>query len=603
MNIIEKRSWGLPKWITDLFILNPPKFGYADYKSISNFKNKLIFISSRDSYIPCLFYRLPKSPNFLIYFHGNSEHIFQIEHYGLDFRSHLGFNVIIVEYPGYSIYEYDKPDPNLIFENSLIVYEWVKKTFNAKDDKIFVCGRSLGTSPSIFLASHKKVQALFLISAFTSINDIGSDHNISLFLEDIFKSYKYIQKVNCYTLLIHGEKDNLINYSHSVKLKEELEKNNRNIKVEIHNGKDNDHNNFYLRNDIIEPIKNFLEKYHLISKAQINDMNPNEISKIYKMPESISRKIESKIFKISNFILHKKVEDVKNANFIMKLIDNRIALISDGNILIYNSKNYKLDELIIVCENCNQNIEINCLFQMKNQNLICSTNNGDIIMYKINTDSDEYEEVKHEIIDSKILKIDKLNEGFICILTKNGILIYDDNDFNKIDTINLREFYYDFVHISGQKLAMLQDNYLSIFEIGNIKGEYNSKKLEIQAKTKKDALITTGKYLILGGKKIIYHIDHSLNIINIYQIDGCINNIHKIHNELFLAASDKGDILQIKVIREKRNDILIIDKKFFINDEINYVILKNINTILFTYKNGFQVFTNPKKEEDSCKII
>jgi esterase/lipase len=436
MNLIEKRSWGLPKWITDLFILNPPKFGYTDYQSISNFKNKLIFIPSRESYIPCLFYRLPKSPNFLIYFHGNSEHIFQIEHYGLDFRSHLEFNVIIVEYPGYSIYEYENPDPNLIFDNSLKVYDWVKETFNVENNKIFVCGRSLGTSPAIFLASRKKVQSLFLISAFTSINDIGIDHNISLLLEDIFKSYKYIKKVNCYTLLIHGEKDKLINYAHSEKLKEELEKNNKNIKVEIHNGKDNDHNNFYLRNDIIEPIKNFLEKYHLISKDQVIDLNPKEINKIYKMPESISRKIESKIFRISNFIFNKNIP-AKNANFIMKLIDNRIALIIDTNILIYNSKNYILEEEINVSENCNQYIEINCLFQMKNQNLICSTNNGDIIIYKNDTDSEEYEKEKHEIIDSNVLKIDKLNEGFLCILTKNGILIYDDNDLNKIDTINL----------------------------------------------------------------------------------------------------------------------------------------------------------------------
>jgi hypothetical protein len=56
---------------------------------------------------------------------------------------------------------------------------------------------------------------------------------------------------------------------------------------------------------------------------------------------------------------------------------------------------------------------------MKNQNLICSTNNGDIIIYKNDTDSEEYEKEKHEIIDSNVLKIDKLNEGFLCILTKH----------------------------------------------------------------------------------------------------------------------------------------------------------------------------------------
>jgi hypothetical protein len=37
-------------------------------------------------------------------------------------------NILIVEYPGYSIYAYEKPDPNIIFSDSLIVYDWIKKT-------------------------------------------------------------------------------------------------------------------------------------------------------------------------------------------------------------------------------------------------------------------------------------------------------------------------------------------------------------------------------------------------------------------------------------------------------------------------------------------
>ena len=104
-------------------------------------------------------------------------------------------NIIIVEYPWYSIYDNEKPDPNLIFENSCIIYDLIRNTFEDKEDQIFI--------------------SLFSISAITSINKIIEDKNISSLLEDIFKSYNYIKKINCFTLLIHGKKDPLINYKHS----------------------------------------------------------------------------------------------------------------------------------------------------------------------------------------------------------------------------------------------------------------------------------------------------------------------------------------------------------------------------------------------------
>ena len=177
----EKGNW-LQRLITKLIVLNPPYFGYkSDYESINNFKNKLIFIekeknkNSADNYIPCLFFRNPSSSNYLIYFHGNSEHIFQIEHYGLDFRSYLDMNVIMVEYPGYSIYPYQDPDSNVFFDNTIIVYDWIKDKFKAEDDQIFVCGRSLGTGSAIYLSSKRNPKALFLISAFTSLKNIGKD--------------------------------------------------------------------------------------------------------------------------------------------------------------------------------------------------------------------------------------------------------------------------------------------------------------------------------------------------------------------------------------------------------------------------------------------
>ena len=233
----ERGNW-LQHLVTKAIILKPPYFGSkSDYESLSNFKNKLIFIEreknnqSVDNYIPCLFYRNPKSSNYLIYFHGNSEHIFQIEFYGLDFRSYLDMNVIIVEYPGYSIYPCDDPESNIFFKNALIVYDWVKEKFNAKDDQIFVCGRSIGTGSAIYLASKRNPKALFLISAFTSLKNIGRDFWVSYFVEEIFNSYRYITNITNPILFIHGMSDSLINYNHSQQLYDEMKINNKKVKL------------------------------------------------------------------------------------------------------------------------------------------------------------------------------------------------------------------------------------------------------------------------------------------------------------------------------------------------------------------------------------
>ena len=156
---MEERGNIIQRIITDIIILHNPKLGKNDYRNIiQNFGDKLIFIKKNeenipvDDYIPCLFYRRKTSPNFLIFFHGNSENIFQIEHYALDLRSYLDMNVILVEYPGYFLKTNKDSNPNIILRNSLKVYEWIKNTFKASDNQIFICGRSLGTSPAIYLS-------------------------------------------------------------------------------------------------------------------------------------------------------------------------------------------------------------------------------------------------------------------------------------------------------------------------------------------------------------------------------------------------------------------------------------------------------------------
>ena len=137
------------------------------------------------------------------------------------FRKELKFHIIMAEYPNYSIYfgKYDY-DYNLILMNSLIIYDYIKTKFNVLDDDIFIYGKGLGSGPSLYLASKRKVGGLFIINGFTSIRDVTQSFFVSFFFEDIFKNIDYIDKVLAPTLFIHDKKNSLIYYQHSLKLYE-----------------------------------------------------------------------------------------------------------------------------------------------------------------------------------------------------------------------------------------------------------------------------------------------------------------------------------------------------------------------------------------------
>lgn len=74
-----------------------------------------------------------------------------------------------IEYPGYFIKTSKSYDSNTIFSEPLIVYDWIKTQFNVLDSQIFICSRSLDTSPAIYLSSHRSPKSLFLISSFTHL--------------------------------------------------------------------------------------------------------------------------------------------------------------------------------------------------------------------------------------------------------------------------------------------------------------------------------------------------------------------------------------------------------------------------------------------------
>ena len=82
------------------------------------------------------------------------------------------------------------------------------------------------------------------------------------------------------------------------------------------------HNVFDINGDIINPIKNFSESKNLITYN--NFLNKN-IKEIFKIPKSISIRIESEIFNIGHFSILKK-EKNKNVSYLLRLLDWKFVI-------------------------------------------------------------------------------------------------------------------------------------------------------------------------------------------------------------------------------------------------------------------------------------
>ena len=145
---------------------------------IHDFDGEVIFIPKKNNtHVPCLFlptYHKKISKNFLIFFHGNAEDIFLSREMGDKLRYNLSINVLIVEYPGYSIYKENKSS-DIVLDDCLHIFDYLVETLKIDPDYMYIFGRSIGTGPSVYLSSKRKPAGLILMSPFTSVRAVAEN--------------------------------------------------------------------------------------------------------------------------------------------------------------------------------------------------------------------------------------------------------------------------------------------------------------------------------------------------------------------------------------------------------------------------------------------
>ncbi|MDE5091392.1 MAG: alpha/beta hydrolase [Trichodesmium sp. St16_bin4-tuft] len=183
----------------------------SSYQENQNF----VKLESRDKIqITGIYLPLPKAKYTILYSHGNAEDLGEILPRLRDLRD-IGFNIFSYDYQGYGTSQ-GKPSVKAAYQDVNAAYEYLTKKLGIPANKIIVYGRSVGGGPSVDLASRQPVAGLVIESSFTTAFRVVT--RIPIYPFDRFPNIDKIKSINCPVLVMHGNADQVIPFSHGQQL-------------------------------------------------------------------------------------------------------------------------------------------------------------------------------------------------------------------------------------------------------------------------------------------------------------------------------------------------------------------------------------------------
>lgn len=187
---------------------------------------------SGDDTVGARFYR--KDPGFrtVLYFHGNGETVPDYDDIAPMFHS-IGMNLFVVDYRGYGWSTGYPTLRHLSIDPPQIAEFFLKNVEPSPVKKPLVFGRSLGSSPATDVAIKfpDRFAGLVLESGFADVTpllrllgiDLNAEQNAEA--DRMFSNSIKLKGINIPVLILHGERDMLIQVSHAEENFESLDRN------------------------------------------------------------------------------------------------------------------------------------------------------------------------------------------------------------------------------------------------------------------------------------------------------------------------------------------------------------------------------------------
>jgi abhydrolase domain-containing protein 17 len=164
--------------------------------------------------ISTLYLTHPAAQYTLLYSHGNAQDLGDIRPILRELRT-LKFNILAYDYRGYGTSQ-GKPSETNAYQDIQTAYAFLTEQRQIKGDRIILLGQSIGSGPSVYLATQKPIAGLIIQSGFVSAFRIVVPFPLLPF--DKFPNRDHLAQVHAPVLIVHGTQDQLIPFWHAQEL-------------------------------------------------------------------------------------------------------------------------------------------------------------------------------------------------------------------------------------------------------------------------------------------------------------------------------------------------------------------------------------------------
>ncbi|HIN26899.1 MAG TPA: alpha/beta hydrolase [Candidatus Marinimicrobia bacterium] len=161
----------------------------------------------------------PEHP-LIIYYGGNAE---EVSNNLFDLEKYEKESLLFMNYRSYGK-STGSPSQASLFSDALFIFDHFSDTYSISSTNIILMGRSLGAAVATYVAKHRQVKAVILISPFDSLVKIAQEHYpvfpVKLLLKQPFESVQIAQEITAPMIAIIAGQDRIISNERSVNLVE-----------------------------------------------------------------------------------------------------------------------------------------------------------------------------------------------------------------------------------------------------------------------------------------------------------------------------------------------------------------------------------------------
>lgn len=209
--------------------------------------------TSRGNRIACMFVRCSPNARFtILHSHGNAVDLGQMSSFYMGLGSRINCNIFSYDYSGYGASS-GKPSEKNLYSDIDAAWTNLRTKYGISPENIILYGQSIGTVPTIDLASRFETGAVVLHSALMSGMRVAFPQTKRTWFFDAFPSIDKVSKMNSPVLVIHGTEDEVIDFSHGLSIYEKCPKAVEPLWVEGAG-----HNDVELYNQYLERLRHFV---------------------------------------------------------------------------------------------------------------------------------------------------------------------------------------------------------------------------------------------------------------------------------------------------------------------------------------------------------